>query len=125
MSGVRVDKWLQVARVFKTRTLATRACTLGHVSVNGNRAKPHKTLELDDQVEVEMRDGWQRVLVVKELRDKTLPKKEVPRIYEDHSLPRPTLSEMERLQKRSPAVREPGAGRPTKRERRQLDRLRG
>ncbi|REJ79912.1 MAG: RNA-binding S4 domain-containing protein [Acidobacteria bacterium] len=123
--SVRVDKWLQVARVFKTRTAATRACTLGRVSVNGARAKPHKTLELEDTVQVEMKHGWERILIVKELRDKTLPKEQVSRIFEDQSLPRPQLSEMEKQQRRPPVQRDPGAGRPTKRDRRRLDRLRG
>lgn len=123
--SVRLDKWLQVARCFKTRTAATRACNLGRVRVNGARAKPHKPLVLDDKVEVEMRGGWERVLIVKELRDKTLPKADVPRIFEDQSLPRPSLTEFERLQRRPPVQRDAGAGRPTKRERRQLDRLRG
>jgi ribosome-associated heat shock protein Hsp15 len=123
--SVRVDKWLQIARCFKTRTQATRACTMGRVKVNGARAKPHRMLALEDTVEIEMRDGWERVLVVKELREKTLPKDQVPRIFEDQSLPKPTLSEMDRLQKRPPMLREAGAGRPTKRDRRLLDRLRG
>lgn len=120
---VRLDKWLQVARVFKTRSQATRACNLSRVRVNHLTAKAHRNLALDDRVEVEFGD-WTRVLVVKELRDKTLPKAEVPRIFEDLSPPRPQLDELERLMRRRPVAREKGAGRPSKRERRQLDRLR-
>ena len=69
---MRLDKWLQVARVFKTRTQATRACNLGRVRVNGQVVKPHRNLALEDEVEIEIRD-WTRVLVVKELRDRPLP----------------------------------------------------
>ncbi len=121
---VRLDKWLQVARAFKTRSQATKACSLSRVRVNGAVAKPHRNLALEDRVEVEYGE-WTRILVVKELRDKTLPKAEAARIFEDLSPPRPTLDEMQRLMKRKPVLREPGKGRPSKRERRELDRLRG
>ena len=118
---VRLDKWLQVARVFKTRSKATKACTLNRVRVNGQTAKPHRLLAIDDEIEIEIRD-WVRVLVVKELRDKPLPKAHVPRIFEDLSPPKPTLDPIARLLRRKPAQREQGQGRPTKKERRQIDR---
>lgn len=121
--GVRLDKWLQVARAFKTRSQATRACTLGRVAVNGQPAKPHRRLALADRVEVELGE-WKRVLVVKELADRPLPKAEAPRLYEDLSPPRPVLDELQKLMRRPAVRREKGAGRPTKRDRRALDRLR-
>ena len=122
-TGVRLDKWLQVARVFKTRSQATRACNLSRVKVNGTTAKAHRNLALEDRVEVEYRD-WQRVLVVKELRDKTLPKAEASRVFDDLSPPKPQLDELQRLMRRRPMLREKGKGRPSKKERRDLDRLR-
>lgn len=118
---VRLDKWLQVARVFKTRSQATRACNLNRVRVNGAGAKPHKQLAIDDQIEIEVRD-WVRILVVKELRDKPLPKADVPRIFEDLTPPAPEPDPVQRLLRRRPAEREAGQGRPTKKERRQIDR---
>ncbi len=121
---VRLDKWLQVARVFKTRSQATHACTLGRVKVNGQAAKPHRHLALEDRVEVEQGE-WTRVLVVKELRDRPLPKVETARLYEDLSPPRPVLDPLERLLRRPPMRRATGAGRPTKKERRDIDRLSG
>ncbi len=121
--AVRVDKWLQVCRVFKTRTKATKACDLSRVKVNGVTAKAHRRLALEDRVEIEFRD-WTRILVVKELRDKTLPKAQAPRLYEDLSPPKPVPDEFERLMRRRPVARERGAGRPSKKERRDLDRLR-
>ena len=120
--SVRVDKWLHVARVFKTRSQATRACSLSRVRVNDVVVKPHRQLALEDRVEVEIKD-WTRILVVRELRDKTLPKVEVPRIFEDLSPPRPRPDPMERLLRRSPVLRERGAGRPTKKQARELRRL--
>jgi len=121
--AVRLDKWLCVARVFKTRSQATRACTLGRVLVNAATANPHLNLALDDRIEVDLRE-WTRVLVVKELRDRPLPKAEAARLYEDLSPPRPVLDPLDRIMRQTPARRERGAGRPTKRERRDIDRWR-
>ena len=63
--AVRLDKWLQVARVFKTRTQATRACNLGRVRVNGQVVKPHRNLALEDEVEIEIRD-WNQLHAISE-----------------------------------------------------------
>ena len=126
-SGIRLDKWLQVARVFKTRSQATRACTLSRVKVNNQTAKAHRNLELEDKVEVQMNlqsGDWSRILLVKELRDKILPKKEASRIYEDISPPKPTLDPLERMMRRAPVIRERGMGRPSKKERREMEKFR-
>ena len=119
--GVRIDKWMHVARVFKTRSLATRACQLSRVRVNGVAVKPHRTLALGDRIEIEIAPDWTRVLVVRELAEKTLAKTEVPRLFEDLSPPRPIVDPWVRAQRRPPAARPKGAGRPTKKERRELD----
>jgi len=123
--AVRVDKWLHVARVFKTRSLATKACQLSRVRVNGATVKPHRELQLGDRVEAEVTRDWTRVLVVRELADKTLPKAEVPRLFEDLSPPRPAADAVARAQRRPPAQREKGMGRPTKKQRRDLEAWRG
>ncbi len=94
---VRLDKWLQVARVFKTRSQATKACTLSRVRVNGDIAKAHRRLALDDRIEVQKGD-WQQILVVRELRDKPLPKKDASRLYEDLSPPKPKSNQIKRRQ---------------------------
>lgn len=124
MSEVRLDKWLQVARVFKTRTQATRACNLGRVTVNGQEAKPHRHLLLEDRIEVRVED-WTRILVVRELRDKPVPKAAARELYLDLSPPRPRLDPIDRILLKGPETRDRGAGRPTKRERRDIDRLKG
>jgi ribosome-associated heat shock protein Hsp15 len=118
--SVRLDKWLQVARMFKTRSQATHACELGRVQVNGQPAKAHRHLALDDRVELSQGE-WQRVLVVKELRDKPGPKAEAAGVYEDLSPPRPAPDPLARLMRRPPALRERGAGRPTKKDRREIE----
>lgn len=120
--AVRVDKWLQIARVFKTRTRATNACTTGKVRVNGITAKAHKTLSLEDRVEIQFRD-WKRILVVKRLPERAVRKTDVPLLFDDLSPPRPRLDPVDRLLRRAPEVREKGKGRPTKKERRQIERL--
>ena len=122
---MRLDKWLQVARAFKTRSQAGRACRLGRVKVNGHAAKAHRTVALEDRIEVRQGE-WTRILVVREIRDKPLPKAEAARLFEDLSPPRPAPDPLAGLLRRSrPAQRDAGTGRPSKRERRKLDRLRG
>ncbi len=118
---VRLDKWLHAGRGFKTRTQATRACDLGRVRVNGAAAKPHRALRQGDRVEFEQGD-WTRVWIVRELRDRPLPKAEAARLYEDASPPRPQPDPLDRLRRRPPVRRESGSGRPTKRDRRRLER---
>jgi len=120
---VRLDKWLQVARVFKTRSQATRACNLNRVKVNGVQAKAHRRVELGDRIEVEKGD-WLRIVEVQGLRDKPVPKAEARTLFEDHSPP-PPKDPLDRLMRRPPVRRDKGAGRPTKKERRELERLRG
>ncbi len=120
--NVRLDKWLQVARIFKTRTQATRACNLGRVRVNGQEAKPHRLLLLDDRLEVQV-DDWTRVLVVRQLRDKAVPRMLARELYLDLSPPRPQLDPIDRILRQGPAARERGQGRPTKKQRREIDRL--
>jgi len=119
----RLDKWLQVSRMFRARARAAEACAAGRVMVNGHRAKAHRKLRVGDRVEFRLRD-WKRVLVVRELRDKPLPKPEAPRRYEDLSPPKPGPRRMDPFMAPVPARRRRGAGRPTKRDRRRIDRLR-
>lgn len=116
---IRIDKWLQVARVFKTRTRAGQACKLGRVSVNGQFAKAHRSLRLEDRIEVHHGD-WNRILIVKELRDKPVPKAEAQNLYEDLSPPRPKRDLSHFL---STIFREKGSGRPTKKDRREIEQL--
>jgi ribosome-associated heat shock protein Hsp15 len=122
--SVRLDKWLQIARVYKTRTQATHAVDLNRVRVNGQTAKPHRNLVLGDRIEVEIGD-WTRILIVKELRDKTVSKEEARTLYDDQSPPRPEADPIQRLMRRPPVLREKGAGRPTKKERREIERWEG
>lgn len=119
--SVRLDKWLQVARMFKTRTQATHACDLGRVKVNGQPAKPHRQLTAGDRIELSQGD-WDRVLIVKELREKPVPKAEAATLYEDQSPPKPASDPLARILRQPPVRRDAGAGRPTKKDRREMER---
>jgi len=122
VASVRLDKWLQVARVFKTRSQATQACNLNRVKVNGTQAKARRLLAIGDRIEVEKGD-LVRILEVKELRDRPVPKAEAATLFLDLSPP-PPRDPLDRLLRRPPVRREKGAGRPTKKERRLIERLR-
>ena len=120
VQSIRVDKWLWAARVFKTRSLAATACDGGKVDVNDQAVKPAKALRPGDLVRVTLPHGRRRVLKVSALDDRRGPPATARTLYEDLTPPEPP-----RQRWAPPPMRLPGAGRPTKRERRQLDHLRG
>lgn len=119
MDGTRVDAWLWAVRLFKSRSAATTACKGGHVKVNGTTAKAATTLKVGDRVDA-LVHGDRRTLEVVRLIDKRVGAPIAVECYVDHSPP-PSADEPGP----SLPVRDRGAGRPTKRERRQTDRLRG
>jgi ribosome-associated heat shock protein Hsp15 len=104
--------------VFKTRTVATEACKAGHVSVNRAVTKPATTVRVGDVVTIRV-DGWDRVLEVAEVIDKRVGAPRAAECFLDQSPPRP------RAELVAPGlVRDRSTGRPTKRDRRLIDRLR-
>lgn len=115
---VRLDAWLWSVRLFKTRSLATSACRGGHVRVNGNPAKPAQNLKVGDRVTLRQ-PGWERHFEVVQLISKRVGAPEAQKSYVDHSPPRPEYLA------HAVARRDRGAGRPTKKERRAIDALRG
>ena len=123
----RLDVWLDVACVFKTRSEAQRACKNGKVSVNGQPAKPHRELGVGERIEVSRPQGRHRQLVVTGLADTHLPKVQARTLYEDVTPP-PTADELELRELLRRAGPVPGAktGRtstPNLRERRALRQL--
>jgi len=90
--------------------------------VNGTPAKPHRQLQIGDRVEISHGE-WPRILEVAILRDKPVRKAEAADLYRDLTPPRPEPDPLDRLVAR-PGRREAGSGRPTKRDRRDLDRWR-
>jgi ribosome-associated heat shock protein Hsp15 len=117
MESVRVDRWLYAVRVFKTRTLAANACEGGHVEVNSKTVKPATQIHVGERVVVRV-EGNERILEVVQLIDKRVSAPTAATCFTDHSPirePEPFIPVF---------VRDAGAGRPTKRDRRDLDRLR-
>lgn len=120
METTRVDRWLWAVRIYKTRSAATEACRGGHVRVNGAPAKPASPVREGDRVEATAHDRH-RVLEVTRVIDKRVGAPLAAECLVDHSPP--PLTRDERLA--AVFVRDPGSGRPTKRDRRRLDRFRG
>jgi len=117
VDSVRIDRWLCAARIFKSRTQATAACVAGCVRVNGAVVKASHMVKVTDEIGAEAPRG--AVIVdVKVLSDKRLAPARARELYHDRSPPPPPRDEL------FPA-REAGAGRPTKRDRRAVQRLRG
>ena len=120
-SRQRIDKWLFFARVAKSRSLAQERVTAGHVSVNGQKVRQvSHQVKPGDRLEIAMPER-NLVLVVKLPGDRRGPYEEAKLLYEDLSPP----PEKKPFTPSEPGVRAPGAGRPTKKERRALDDLRG
>jgi ribosome-associated heat shock protein Hsp15 len=118
MESVRIDKWLWSIRLYKTRSDATDACRGGHVRLNRASAKPAALVRVGDQVTA-YAGGRERIVEVTKLIEKRVGAPLAVECYVDHSPPPP-----EREHVMPPLFRDPSSGRPTKRDRRQIDRLR-
>lgn len=117
--SARVDSWTWAVRLYKTRSQATTGCRAGHVRVNGERAKASQPVRIGDEVRVRSH-GFDRILVVQKLITKRVGAPEAALAYTDL-----TPAPLPRAETPLPPARDRGAGRPTKRERRDIDRLRG
>jgi ribosome-associated heat shock protein Hsp15 len=115
----RVDAWLWAVRVYKTRSAATTACRAGHVRVNGERAKAAQPVRPGDELRVRIQ-GFDRILVVKKTIAKRVGAALVAEALDDRTPPPPPRESMPFV-----PVRDRGAGRPTKRDRRDIEKLRG
>jgi len=130
----RLDVWLDVACLFKTRSEAQRSCRGGKVDVNGQRAKPHRTIQQGDRLSITRPNGRRQQVVVRSLATQHLPKATARTLYDDVT-PAPTAAELEllRLGGSPGGPRRRGSGRTAtgtpprldKRQRRTLRRLKG
>jgi len=124
---MRVDVWLDVACLFKTRSEAKRACEGGKVDVNGQGARAHRDVVPGDEIEITRPFGRRQKVVVKGLAEQHLKKADARLLYEDVT-PKPSPEEIElRRMARlaAPFTRPRSAGAPDRRERRELRRLKG
>ena len=124
MTGVRMDKWLWAARFFKTRALAARACELGRIASNGQRAKSSREVRVGDLLQVRSAAGDLQVEVVllSEMRGPAAVAQTLYRETETSRELRLKLAEERKALPHFEALRE---GKPSKRDRRELDRFRG
>jgi len=117
--SVRIDRWLWAARLFKTRSQAARACAAGDVKCNGAAVKAAKQVRCGDHIDAQT-PGGQKLVDVIALADKRGPASVAKTLYDDKTPPPPPREEDDGFGRR-----ERGTGRPVKRERRLLKRLRG
>jgi ribosome-associated heat shock protein Hsp15 len=124
MSTVRIDKWLWAARFFKTRTMAARACELGRVEWNGSPAKPAREVRAGDRIKVKNDSGVfdVEVLAVSELRG---PASVAQTLYRETEESKAARQKAMEERKNAPVFEFAHEGKPSKRDRRQLSRLRG
>ncbi|MEU3727285.1 RNA-binding S4 domain-containing protein [Streptomyces sp. NPDC031705] len=115
----RVDAWIWSVRLTKTRSVAATACRAGHVKVNGERAKPAQQVRAGDEVRL-FHAGRERVVVVRRPVTKRVGPPVAAECYVDNSPPPPTPVEAAVV-----GIRDRGTGRPTKRDRREIENLRG
>ncbi|KLR60195.1 heat shock protein Hsp15 [Actinobacteria bacterium IMCC26207] len=117
MISTRVDKWLWSVRLYSTRSQATAACNGGHVQINGNAAKPSSLVRVGDSVEAYSREVH-RVLIVQQIIEKRVGAAVAVECYSDQTPPAPPAELRVQI-----AVRDSGSGRPTKKDRRDLEKF--
>ena len=119
--NTRIDKWLWAVRIFKTRAQATEACAGGKVKIDGTAVKASRNIVQNDIVQV--RKGIVKYLYkVRNIAEKRMGAKLVPDFLEDMT-PEEELAKLQSAHKQPIQTREKGQGRPTKRERRNMDKF--
>ena len=124
MTGVRMDKWLWAARFFKTRALAARACDLGRIESNGQPAKPAREVRSGDRLQVK-NDTGDFQLEVLALSDVRGPAAVAQALYRETEASRESRRKLAEERKTMPHFEALREGKPSKRDRREIDRLRG
>jgi len=122
---VRLDVWLDVACLYRTRSEAQKACQAGKVVVNGQAAKPKRRVRIGDELQIRRPFGRQQRVTVRALADRHVPKANARQLYEDLTPP-PTPEEIElrRMERVFHAAMTAG-GSPDKRQRRALRKMKG
>lgn len=121
LEKVRIDKWLWSVRMFKTRTLATDMCNSGKVKIENNKVKPSQLIKIGDEINFNL-NGDQKILKVLKLIEKRVGADIAKNCYEDKSPPSLRDKTQESFFYQF-EVRDRGVGRPTKKERRNIDKF--
>ncbi|MEO5897634.1 MAG: RNA-binding S4 domain-containing protein [Vicinamibacterales bacterium] len=122
---MRLDVWLDVSCLYRTRSEAQKACKGGKIDVNGQTGRPHRDLKLEDVIEITRPHGRNQKVIVKGLAEQHIAKAEARKLYEDLTPP-PSPEELEILRMTRlarPFSRAANAGSPDKRERRELRKM--
>jgi ribosome-associated heat shock protein Hsp15 len=120
----RIDKWLWAARFYKTRALAAEAIAGGKIQVNGERVKRAKALQVGDEVRI--RQGpYEHQIMVRQLSDRRGPAVQAAALYEERAESRAAREAMAQQLKSLHSAFVPERGRPTKKDRREINRLKG
>jgi ribosome-associated heat shock protein Hsp15 len=124
VDAVRLDIWLDVACLFRTRSEAQKACKLGKIDVNSQPAKPHRDIRAGDRIVISRPLGRKQEVVVRALADRHIARAEARELYEDVTPPpSPEEVAMRRMERLARQFMPAPAGAPDKRERRQLRRM--
>ena len=124
-ASLRLDIWLDVACIYKTRSQAQAACKNGRVEVNGDNGKAHRAIRPGDEIRISLPGGRKRTIEVVGIESTSVSKARARELYIDHTPP-PTQEEIElrKMQRLSmPPRRSRGMGAPKKQERRRLRRI--
>jgi ribosome-associated heat shock protein Hsp15 len=124
MTGVRIDKWLWAARFFKTRSLAARGCELGRIEANGQAVKPAREVRVGDLLLIKNPSGEFQVEVVG-LSEMRGPAPVAQKLYRETEQSRELRLKLAEERKMMPRIESTREGKPSKRDRREIARLRG
>jgi ribosome-associated heat shock protein Hsp15 len=119
---VRLDKWLWAARFFKTRGLAAEAVDGGKVHLNGSRAKPAKLVQVGDALRIRI-GPYDWFVIVRAVTERRGPPRDAQLLYDETAEGRTARERLAEAHKIAPAPTYRGKGRPTKKERRDIERL--
>jgi ribosome-associated heat shock protein Hsp15 len=124
MDSLRIDKWLWAARFFKTRSLAARACDLGRIAFNGQPVKPSREVHAGDRLQIKNDSGDFQVdvLALSQIRG---PAPVAQTLYRETDESRNLRMKLAEERKATPRVEDFRQGKPSKRDRRELNRFRG
>ena len=124
-AAVRLDVWLDVSCLFRTRSEAQRACKSGRIEVNGQSGKAHRLVRVGDEIAISRPNGVRQTVAISGLAERSIPKAEARALYVDRT-PAPSPDEIaQRRAERVFRAAHAAAGRPDKQQRRAVRKLRG
>lgn len=121
MNAIRIDKWLWAVRLYKTRAQAAEACKGGKVKIDGQNAKPSREVKVDDIIEIQLKGILRKVKIIKAQKNRVAAKF-VPDLMVDLTTPE-EYEKLEMIRQLNVEKRDRGTGRPTKKDRRTISKL--